>query len=131
MDEVAAPQPLLATPPEPIQLGAMSFFISVMTLVPYRYGGLASDGAQMLQLLRGGPGVEQQLATQLLLAALVNGVRPRDLDEALMTQALATGNPTDDALRLLDRASDIGGATAEREWLMELREAAVAAEGSV
>jgi len=109
----------------------MSFFISVMTLVPYRYGGLASDGAQMLQLLRGGPGVEQQLATQLLLAALVNGVRPRDLDEALMTQALATGNPTDDALRLLDRASDIGGATAEREWLMELREAAVAAEGSV
>ena len=37
----------------------------------------------------------------------------------------------DDALRLLDRASDIGGATAEREWLMGLREAAVAAEGSV
>jgi len=215
------------------QLGAMSFIISVMTLVPYRYGGLASDGAQMLKLLRGGPGVEQQLATQLLLAALVGGVRPRDLDEALMTRALATGNPTDtptahylaywrdmdrgniagaaahldqalahratapsfqpalaaeaayltarydsgpdaaataeawlqlakppgmidsnyrraeatvrlaqgratdaraaadDALRLLDRASDIGGATAEREWLMGLREATVAAEGSL
>ncbi len=215
------------------QAALMSFVITVLTLVPYRSGGLTSDGGQLLQLLRGGPRVEQRLASQLLLTALVGGVRPRDLDDRLMTRALAATDPADavgvryiaywrdldrgdvagaaahldavlaqravatpaaqasfaaeaayliarydaamnaaataeawlqlarppfgtmdsnyrraeaavhlahgraaparaaadDALRLLERAADVGGATAEREWLLALRDAAVAAGG--
>lgn len=75
------------------QVGLMSLAIGVLTLVPHRSGGLTSDGGQMWQLLRGGPGVEQRLATQLLLTALVGGVRPRDLDETLVARALATTDP--------------------------------------
>jgi hypothetical protein len=77
------------------QVALMSLAIGVLTLVPYRSGGLTSDGGQMWQLLRGGPGVEQRLATQLLLTALVGGVRPRDLDEALVARALAATDPPD------------------------------------
>ena len=36
----------------------------------------------------------------------------------------------DDALRLLAHAMDAGGATAEREWLAELRGEAVAGGGA-
>lgn len=77
------------------QVALMSLAIGVLTLVPHRSGGLTSDGGQMWQLLRGGPGVEQRLATQLLLTALVGGVRPRDLDETLVARALAATDPPD------------------------------------
>ncbi len=77
------------------QVALMSLAIGVMTLVPHRSGGLTSDGGQMLQLLRGGPGVEQRLASQLLLTALVGGVRPRDLDDTLMARALAITDSPD------------------------------------
>ena len=216
-----------------LQTGLMSLAIALLTLVPYRSRGLTSDGGQLLQLLRGGPRVEQRMAAHLILTALVGGVRPRDLDDSLMARALAATDPAeaigahylaywrdldrgdvagaaahldavlaqravatpaaqasfaaeaayliarydaamnaaataeawlqlarppfgtmdsnyrraeaavhlahgraaparaaaDDALRLLERAADVGGATAEREWLLALRDAAVAAGG--
>jgi len=69
------------------------FATLILTLIPYQRHGIWNDGGQMLQLARGGPIVEQQLALTLLNSALVGGVRPRDLDPALLARALAAGQP--------------------------------------
>ncbi len=109
------------------QTGLMSFTIAVLTLVPYRSGGLTSDGGQLLQLLRGGPRVEQRMAAHLILTALVGGVRPRNLDDRLMARALATDNPAEAVgahylayWRDLDRG-DLAGATAHLDAALAQR----------
>ena len=100
-----------------LQMGLMSLAIAVLTLVPYRSRGLTSDGGQLLQLLRGGPRVEQRMAAHLLLTALVGGVRPRDLDDSLMARALAATDPAEAIgahylayWRDLDRGDVVGAA---------------------
>jgi len=66
----------------------------ILTLIPYQRHGIWNDGGQMLQLARGGPVVEQQLALTLLNSALIGGVRPRDLDPALLARALIAAQPS-------------------------------------
>jgi hypothetical protein len=105
----------------------LSLAIGVMTLVPHRAEGLTSDGGQMLQLWRGGPRVEQRLAIQLLMTALVGGLRPRDLPDALFDRALTATEP-EEAIgahhlaywRDLDRG-DVAGAAAHLDVVLAQR----------
>jgi hypothetical protein len=115
------------------QIGVVSFVVAVLTLVPFRSRGLTSDGGQMLRLLRGGPRVEQQMATELLLTALVGGVRPRDLSEALLARALSATEPADAVgahylayWHDLDRG-DVAGAAAHLDRLLAERAVATPA----
>ena len=112
-----------------LQTGLMSSAIALLTLVPYRSRGLTSDGGQLLQLLRGGPRVEQRMAAHLILTALVGGVRPRDLDDSLMARALAATDPAEAIgahylayWRDLDRG-DVAGAAAHLDSLLAERAA--------
>ena len=109
------------------QIVFLSWFVGVLTLAPHTSRGLTSDGGQMLQLLRGGPRVEQRMAASLLLTALVGGVRPRDLDDALFARALSATDPaaTINAHYLaywrdLDRG-DVAGAAAHLDSLLAER----------
>lgn len=115
------------------QVGLMSALITLLTLVPYHSRGLTSDGGQLLQLLRGGPRVEQRMAAHLILTALVGGVRPRDLDDVLMARALATTDPAEAGgahylayWRDLDRG-DVAGAATHLDTVLAQRAAATPA----
>jgi hypothetical protein len=71
-------------PPHPgtilTMTGLLSLGIFLVTAIPYRAGGLQSDGWQLIELLRGGEGViERQLILGIMGASLA-GQRPRDWD---------------------------------------------------
>jgi hypothetical protein len=69
-------------------LGAMSALIFMATAVPMRAGGFLSDGRQCIELLRGGPAVEQRAVLMAAYAESLSGVRPRDRDPAPLARAL-------------------------------------------
>jgi hypothetical protein len=66
--------------------GIMSLAIGGVTLVPGRTAGFMTDGAQILQLLRGGTAVELRNLLIILQALSLSGVRPRQYNPALLEQ---------------------------------------------
>ncbi|MCC7249345.1 MAG: hypothetical protein IT473_12050 [Lysobacter sp.] len=70
-------------------LGALSFMIFLATAIPMRAGGFLSDGMQFLELLRGGPAVEQRTLLVAAYAESLAGTRPRDRDASLLERGLA------------------------------------------
>jgi hypothetical protein len=69
-------------------ISILSFFIFLITIIPFHSGGFYSDGARVLTLLRGG---EQSLMQVVLLTEMsrsISGVRPRDLDKPKFEQIL-------------------------------------------
>lgn len=78
-------------------VGLASLAIALVTLIPMRADGFASDGARILMLLRGGPDAERWCA----VAALANdlfGRRPRDLPPELIERSLALADGSADYL---------------------------------
>lgn len=73
----------------------MSLFIGVATLVPNKFGGFTSDGARLLILRRGGEEAERWAAISALAGASMAGVRPRNLDGAMIEKSLS---PADGSL---------------------------------
>jgi hypothetical protein len=69
-------------------LGAMSAMIFVATALPMRAGGFQSDGMQCIELVRGGPAMEQRALLMAVYAQSLAGVRPRDRDPAPLQRAL-------------------------------------------
>jgi hypothetical protein len=69
-------------------LGALSLLIFLVTAIPLRAGGFMSDGMQFIEVIRGGPAVEERQALIVLMAQSLGGTRPRDLDGAVIRQAL-------------------------------------------
>jgi hypothetical protein len=65
-----------------------SLAIAVVTLFPGRASGFLTDGARLLQLLRGGPRAEADAALVALIAWSLAGVRPGDWDPDLVERAL-------------------------------------------
>lgn len=66
--------------------GLMSLLIFVVTAIPFRSGGMQSDGWQLIELLRGGAGVvERQLIIEIMGSSL-SGQRPRDWDRVTIGQ---------------------------------------------
>ncbi len=105
---------------------ATSSLVLVMTAVPMRVAGMETDGAQLLDLARGGHGTQVKAIVMGLTAQSLSGVRPRDLDAHLVSQgvALADGNETlDPAMRafpllLAALHADDAGDTDERDARM-------------
>jgi hypothetical protein len=67
-----------------------SFLAFAMNLVPVRTKESYSDGAQLYQLLAGGPFADLHRANALVGSSLVTGLRPKDYDMELIERA-ATG----------------------------------------
>ena len=103
-----------------------SLLVLVMTAVPMRVAGMETDGAQLLDLARGGHGTQVKAIVMGLTAQSLSGMRPRDLDARLVSQgvALADGNETlDPAMRafpllLAALHADDAGDTDERDARM-------------
>lgn len=74
--------------------GVASLLLSAVTLIPSRTGGPHTDGRRILQLLRGGPAADQEVALLALWGLMLAGRRPREWDSALVAQALAPADGT-------------------------------------
>lgn len=70
-----------------------SLGIGVVTLIPARTGGFATDGAQILKLARGGPEAERTLATLSLVGMSMAGRRPREWPAGLVERVAAPPAP--------------------------------------
>ncbi len=105
---------------------ATSAVVLVMTAVPMRVGGMETDGAQLLDLARGGRGAQVKAIVMGLTVQSLSGVRPRDLDARLISEglALADGDPGLDPgirafpLMLAALQADDAGDTATRDMRM-------------
>lgn len=70
-------------------LGALSFVVFLVTAAPFRNQGFMSDGLQFLELNRNPALIERRVRLSALMGAGLAGVRPRELDPALLAQAQA------------------------------------------
>jgi len=68
--------------------GGFSFLIFLLTAIPFRAGGFMSDGMQFIEIMRGGRAVEERQSIITLMHQSMAGIRPRDLDQALVERIL-------------------------------------------
>ncbi|MEY4166636.1 MAG: hypothetical protein RIR52_460 [Acidobacteriota bacterium] len=81
-----AGQPAGLLTPVLLMAGLLSLVIFLATAIPFRAGGMQSDGWQLIELLRGGKSViERQLILELVGSSLA-GQRPRDWDQETIGQ---------------------------------------------
>ncbi len=66
----------------------LSFFIFLITIIPFHSGGFYTDGARILTLLRGGAQSLVQVVLLTEMARSISGTRPRDLDKPKFEQIL-------------------------------------------
>jgi hypothetical protein len=69
-------------------VGLTSTGIGVITLIPGKASGFMTDGARMLQILKGGPAAEAEIAVQTLVAWSTGGVRPSEWRPEVIERAL-------------------------------------------
>jgi hypothetical protein len=67
--------------------GAISSVTALATAIPNAVGGFVSDGARILQLLRGGAKADRWAAVGALSAMSTSGIRPREWPSELVEQA--------------------------------------------
>lgn len=70
-------------------LAIMSLLIFIATLLPIRAGGFDSDGAQLLQLVRGSTIAKAKHKISIVVGESIAGVRPRDWSTNLLEEAIA------------------------------------------
>jgi hypothetical protein len=66
----------------------MTFIATVGSLLPFRTTGFASDGGQLLDLVKGGNRAERRMILMALSAMSINGNRPKELDPILVNLLL-------------------------------------------
>jgi hypothetical protein len=76
--------------------GLTSLAITLATFVPHRTGGFVSDGARVLQLLRGGEAARLWCASAAA-GAFATQLRPRDWPASLIPGLSGSGEPFDEA----------------------------------
>jgi hypothetical protein len=64
----------------------MSFFFFVATSIPSNMGGLYSDGARVLRLLKGGDTARFEVLFLKLVADTMSGLRPKSLDAKVLEE---------------------------------------------
>lgn len=100
--------------------GLMSFFIALATSIPVSTGGFLSDGARLLQLLRGGEDADRW-AYLGVLSGLSLTVRPRDWPAAIVLSCAREGDTSYDGISAAWLRSswheDRGEFEAARQWL--------------
>ncbi len=103
--------------------GLMNLLLFLVTVIPYRYAGLDSDGAQLLDLLWGGTRTERKKRLLAFTAQSWSGVRPRDWDAANLQclLELRSGLPEDALIDLLVyyQSLDRGDIALAGEYLSE------------
>ena len=115
-------------------LAFLSGMMGLINLIPLRANGLSADGQRAWDLLRGTPDARRWVALWSLLAFAAGGVRPRDQDPNLITQALTLPDDSVDHISALTwayyAAFDRQDWDEARLWLHELEERlGVLAEG--
>lgn len=78
-------------------IGLLSGLIFLVTALPMRAGNFMSDGAQLLEILRGGSAVESRHRLSILMGQSLTGLRPSEWDGELLDAALDANDP--EALR--------------------------------
>lgn len=74
-------------------VAALSGAIFLVTALPFRSGGFMSDGMQLLQLRRDPAMVERRSRLVGIVGLSLSGVRPRELDPALLAEAQSLTGP--------------------------------------
>ncbi len=103
--------------------GFLSLAIGSISLVPLKNSGFATDGAQLLDLLRGGNRTERRLLMLALVAESMHGTRPRLLTEDTLQRLLAADVTPPDPLSVAARqygymiALDRGDTASARQYL--------------
>ncbi len=106
-------------------VAALSTSIFLVTAVPLRSGGFMSDGAQWLEMRRGGAAVAERQRLTVLMGQSTGGTRPAQLDASLIEECLQTesGEPLRQVatryfalLHAWDRG-DLASAGASADWL--------------
>ncbi len=69
--------------------GAFSWVLFISTIIPMRAGGFYSDGARMLNLMKGGAIAKQDIVLLTTIAQSSTTTRPRDLDIDALEEAIA------------------------------------------
>ncbi|HEX5870471.1 MAG TPA: hypothetical protein VFY65_08650 [Longimicrobium sp.] len=101
--------------------------LGIVTLIPMRFSGFASDGARLLRLVRGGPDAEREAAILSLMALSTAGTAPRDWPGETVRAAAAVRDGSADECSAcvlayahdLDRG-DLAGARASLHRALEL-----------
>lgn len=75
--------------------GLLNLALCVVTLIPGKTSGFDTDGAQLLDALRGGHGAERRWLTVALTADSMDGRRPRDWNAAHVKRLLALRENTE------------------------------------
>lgn len=70
--------------------------LGVVTLIPMRFSGFASDGARLLRLLRGGPEAQREAAILSIMAVSVAGTAPRDWPAETVSAAASVRDGSSD-----------------------------------
>jgi hypothetical protein len=124
--------------------GLVFIGLTTMCLIPMKHGSFYSDGAHLWGLLRGGSAAKRQILLQMLGTRMTSGVRPRDWDDTIVRDLIAsrTGK-VDDAQanlycfynaidkRLISEANRyLGLALAQRDGYPEASRAALFVEGA-
>lgn len=106
-------------------LSLTSLTIALATLWPSETGGFKSDGRRLLELWRNDPAAMNTNLIALLSANSMAGIRPRDWDDDLINQLLASNSETNNltpiiASFLYAHALDKNDLTTAREQLQRL-----------
>lgn len=105
----------------------LSAMIFLVTAFPMRAGGFMSDGAQFLEVLRGGAAVEARHRLTLLMGQSLAGARPSELDPSLIDACLGAADADPGRrvaaryyalLHACDRA-DVAQAGEHADWIAE------------
>jgi hypothetical protein len=87
----------------PAMIAALSAGATVLNLIPFGLSAGYSDGALLLQLLRGGQFADLREALKMVGSTLITGTRPRDLDAGALANGLraGVGSPEEGALQMI------------------------------
>lgn len=101
--------------------------LGLVTLIPMRFSGFASDGARLLRLARGGPEAQREAAMLALIGLSTAGAAPRDWPDETVRAAVAARDGSSDECsasllaycHAFDRG-DVAGARAALHRALEL-----------
>lgn len=109
-------------------LALMSGAIFLVTIVPYRAGGFSSDGARILQMLRGGDTSRLEILLLKIVTESSSGIRPSKLSRADLDEAFELGTrlhaPTTVYIisYLHQHEFDLGNYDEAERWLLQYLE---------
>jgi len=105
----------------PALIAAISAGGALLNLIPLGFAAGFSDGALLVQLIRGGPFADLREALKMVGATMVTSIRPRDLDARILADGAraSEGRPEEGTLQMIQVicAVDRGEFTLAREHL--------------